>query len=164
MSKDIRIIIAGGRKFNDYDTFKDCMKKWNKHHRFKEDDKITVVCGCADGVDLLGKKYAEEVGWNVELMPANWNLLGKVAGILRNNEMAKFADGGDEKYLIAVWNGKSKGTKNMIDTAIQHNINIHIFSYDDNEENAVVEYIGDIMDKAFDIFNDSILKDKKRYF
>ena len=151
MARDIRIIIAGGRKFNDYDKLKECMEKWKKKNlKIKEDDKVTVVCGCADGADTLGKKYAEEVGWNVELFPANWNILGKSAGILRNKEMAKYAEGGDIGYLVAFWNGKSRGTHNMIDTALQHSLPVTIYSYDDPDRNAINEYIGDI----FGVFND----------
>ena len=150
MARDIRVIIAGGRKFNDYDKLKECMEKWKKAEKIKSDDNVTVVCGCADGADTLGKKYAEEVGWKVELFPANWNILGKSAGILRNKEMAKYAEGGDIGYLVAFWNGKSLGTHNMINTAIQHMIPVTIYSYDDPDGNAVNEYIGDI----FGVFND----------
>lgn len=37
---------------------------------------------------------------------------GNAAGPMRNEEMAKYADG-----LIVFWNGKSSGTKNMIECA-----------------------------------------------
>lgn len=154
MARDIRVIIAGGRKFNDYDKLKECMNKWKKTLRLKEDDKITVVCGCADGADTLGKKYADEIGWESEMFPANWNLLGKVAGILRNKEMAKFASE-KEGYLVAFWNGESRGTKNMIDTAIQHGIPVTIYSYDDEEGNAIREYIGDIWGKFTDALEEA---------
>ena len=38
-----------------------------------------------------------------------WNRYGRKAGILRNRKMAKYADA-----LIAVWDGLSRGTANMI--------------------------------------------------
>ena len=40
----------------------------------------------------------------------DWNKHGKAAGPIRNRQMAEYAD-----CLIAVWDGKSRGTKNMID-------------------------------------------------
>ena len=41
---------------------------------------------------------------------ADWNKHGRAAGPMRNKQMADYAD-----VLIAVWDGQSKGTKNMID-------------------------------------------------
>lgn len=149
MGKDYRIIIAGGRKFNDYDKMVAAIDSWKNEKRFKEDDKVTVVCGCAEGADDLGRRYAQEHNWEVAEFPANWDLLGKAAGILRNKEMAKFASESESKdgMLFAFWNGKSKGTKNMIDTAIQHELPVFIFSYQDpkyNTDEIMREYIGSI--------------------
>lgn len=49
----------------------------------------------------------------------------KKAGPIRNEEMAKYAS---ETYgiLIAFWDGKSRGMKNMIDTAKKHGLEIYI--------------------------------------
>ena len=52
----------------------------------------------------------------------NWQFYGKAAGEKRNIEMAKHANG-----LIAFWDGKSKGTKNMIEIAKKHNLRLWIF-------------------------------------
>jgi membrane-bound inhibitor of C-type lysozyme len=38
--------------------------------------------------------------------------------------MAKYSDG-----LIAFWDGKSKGTKHMIDLAKRHNLKIKVIKY-----------------------------------
>lgn len=82
--------------------------------------KITeVVCGEARGVDQFGKEWGEEKGIKVTSFPADWDRYGKRAGYLRNEEMAKYAD-----VLIAVWDGKSKGTKHMIDLAIEHGLHL----------------------------------------
>lgn len=72
-------------------------------------DITRVICGGAHGVDEIGKTWAN---WNkipVEIFYADWNLYGKAAGPIRNREMAEYADA-----LIAIWDGKSKGTDNMI--------------------------------------------------
>lgn len=150
MGKDFRVIVAGGRKFNNYDVLKKELDTWKKSKKLNEDDKVTIICGCAEGADDLGREYAKEAGFEVKEFPANWTLLGKVAGILRNKEMAKFASESESEdgVLFAFWNGKSKGTKNMIDTAIQYGLDIHIRSYKDPEYNTteiLEEYYGPLV-------------------
>ena len=71
---------------------------------------IEIVCGEALGADSLGKFYAQRKGYNVRSYPADWNKYGKSAGIRRNKQMAEVADA-----LVAFWDGKSRGTKNMIE-------------------------------------------------
>ena len=71
---------------------------------------IIIVSGEATGIDTLGKSFAYENGFHVESFPANWNKYGKRAGFIRNKQMGDYAT-----HLIAFWDGKSRGTKNMID-------------------------------------------------
>jgi len=74
--------------------------------------KITeLVSGTAKGVDKDGEYYARVNNIPVKQFPANWDAFGKKAGYLRNKEMADYADA-----LVAVWDGESRGTKNMIRT------------------------------------------------
>jgi len=73
---------------------------------------IEIVSGHANGADKLGERYAKENNLKLTLFPANWDLNGKSAGYIRNYEMAKYAD-----VLIAFWDGKSKGTMDMISQA-----------------------------------------------
>jgi len=68
-----------------------------------------VVSGRAPGVDRAGEDYALYLGIPVKLYPANWSKHGKSAGYKRNEKMAEYADA-----LIAIWDGKSKGTQHMI--------------------------------------------------
>lgn len=159
MGKDFRVIVAGGRKFDDYDKLTKAIDSWKKEKKISKDDKVTIVCGCAEGADDLGRRYANEHGFEVAEFPANWNLLGKTAGILRNKEMAKYASESETKngYLIAFWNGKSKGTKNMVDTAIQYELPITIFSYQDpkyNTDDIIREYIGSINEEVKEFVTD----------
>lgn len=67
-----------------------------------------VVSGCARGPDLLGEAWAAANGIGVARFPAKWDLHGKAAGAIRNQEMGDFADGG-----IVMWDGHSKGAKHM---------------------------------------------------
>lgn len=74
------------------------------------------LSGGCKGADALGERYAEENGFKIEHFPAEWNKFGKSAGPIRNFQMAKNCD-----YVICFWDGKSKGTKSMINYAKQLN-------------------------------------------
>lgn len=89
-------------------------------------DKIRIISGAARGADQLGEQYAKIVGYEVSRFPADWDGLGKMAGYVRNAEMAKYAIA-DENYgvLIVFWDGKSKGTKHMIDLAEKNGLDVH---------------------------------------
>lgn len=117
----MRVIIAGGRDYNEYWKLKDAVLR--KLSRIP-DDEITIVCGEARGADALGKRLAQEMGWRVDSHPADWGKHGKSAGYKRNEEMAKCADA-----LIAFWDGNSKGTKHMIDLAQKYKLLIQVYSY-----------------------------------
>jgi len=69
----------------------------------------TVISGVAKGADLAGEWWAKSKGIPCERFPAQWNEFGKSAGMIRNQQMADAADA-----LIALWDGKSRGTEAMI--------------------------------------------------
>jgi len=71
-----------------------------------------VVSGTAAGVDKGGELYAEQHDITITRMPADWDHHGRSAGYIRNKEMANHADA-----LIALWDGKSSGTRHMIEIA-----------------------------------------------
>ena len=114
----IRIIIAGGRKFNDYEMLKRIMLKFiiGLHNHIDFHD-IEIISGNANGADKLGERFAKEYNHNLKIMSAQWDLHGKSAGYIRNNEMLVYAKEADHSVLVAFWDSKSKGTKNMIDIA-----------------------------------------------
>ena len=68
------------------------------------------------GADKLGERYALEKGFVIERYPAEWEKYGKAVDPLRNKKMAEISD-----CVICFWDGKSKGTKIMIDYARQFN-------------------------------------------
>ena len=61
---------------------------------------------------MLGERFAKEYDYGLKVFKPNWVMYHKSAGIRRNKEMAEYADA-----LIAFWDGKSNGTKNMIEEA-----------------------------------------------
>ena len=112
----MKVIIAGGRNFNDYENLcQICDKALSKQ------TEIEIVSGTAKGADKLGEKYANENGYPIKQFPADWDKYGKSAGYKRNEEMAKYADA-----LIAFWDGKSKGTKHMIDLAKRYKLKVKV--------------------------------------
>lgn len=70
-----------------------------------------VVSGRARGIDTFGEHWAEDHGIPVTPFEADWTKYGRSAGPIRNQQMAAYAEG-----LLAIWDGQSKGTKNMIET------------------------------------------------
>jgi hypothetical protein len=58
------------------------------------------------------------------LFKADWDKHGKAAGPIRNQQMAQEADG-----LIAFWDGKSRGTKDMIQKALNYGLETHVYRY-----------------------------------
>lgn len=76
-----------------------------------------VISGGAKGPDAIGEEWAIKKGIPVKRFPADWNKWGKSAGIRRNIEMLEYGD-----YLIAFWDGQSKGTKHIIETAPKYNV------------------------------------------
>ena len=116
----MKIIIAGGRDFKSYELLKykcDIILKNVK-------TPIEIVSGKAKGADFLGETYAIEKGYEISYFPAGWEKHGKSAGVIRNEQMANYADA-----LIAFWDGKSRGTKNMIELAKKNNLAVKIIYY-----------------------------------
>lgn len=97
-----RVIVAGSRNINDYDFVVNAIKSFN----VKIDE---LVCGMAKGPDMLAHRWAKENNIKITEFYPDWDKHGKAAGIIRNREMMKYADA-----LLAIWDGKSRGTDNMV--------------------------------------------------
>ena len=127
------MIIAGGRDFDNYELLKKSVNDIIYDlvvNRKCEDGKMEVVSGTARGADSLGEKFAVEDGFDVKRFPADWDAYGKRAGYLRNEQMAKYAvSDGCYGVLIAFWDGKSRGTKHMIDLANKHGLEVNVINY-----------------------------------
>lgn len=131
----MKVIIAGSRRITDYEPVEQAIAE--------SGFKITqVICGCADGVDLLGHlwarnnivpvsfcpawenqhKWARSAALKGEYVEDHFGYLGKGAGLARNASMALRADA-----LIAVrCAGKSNGTDDMITKAQQRGLKVYV--------------------------------------
>ena len=118
---NFKVIIAGTRDFSDYGLLSqkcDAILSTKKM-----DNNIIVVSGTARGADRLGERYARERGYRIERYPADWDRDGNSAGPIRNAKMANNANA-----LIAFWDGQSRGTKNMIDTAREKGLAVRVIN------------------------------------
>jgi len=114
----MKTIIAGSREITDYTVVRDAIEA--------SGFKITTVFnGCARGVDLCGTWWANFNDVPVKDFPADWAMNGKAAGPMRNVQMAESADA-----LVAVWDGESRGTKHMIETAKKHKLKVFVYRTD----------------------------------
>lgn len=115
----MKVIIAGGRYFEDYTELCQYCDKV-----LQNQINIEIVSGGARGADTLGEKYAKERNYRLKLFPAAWSKFGRSAGVIRNAEMAKYAT-----ILIAFWDGKSRGTRSMINLAEKEGLKVYVHYY-----------------------------------
>jgi len=114
----MKVIVAGSRGITNYSIVKGCIQD-----SITDDFVITeIVSGHARGVDRLAEAYAHFYGLPVRVFSADWNLYGKSAGYIRNTEMAKYANA-----LIAIWDGKSRGTRHIINEAKRLGLKVKIY-------------------------------------
>lgn len=115
----MRVIIAGSRTITDRSLLERAIAESGFN--------ITeIVEGAARGVDTMGFDYGWANKIPVRAIPANWKKHGRAAGVRRNIEMAEYADA-----LIAIWDGVSRGTMNMIDEAKKRGLKVFVYSIKD---------------------------------
>jgi len=101
------VIIAGSRSINDLSQVEYAVRDFLK--KYPTFIITRILSGGARGVDRLGVEWAMRNGRDYSVIPADWKKFGRSAGHVRNLEMSKISDA-----LIAVWDGASHGTLDMI--------------------------------------------------
>jgi hypothetical protein len=81
-----------------------------------------IASGMARGVDMAAVEYAHRTGVPLRPFPADWETEGRAAGYNRNVRMAEWAEA-----LVAIWDGKSRGTKHMIDIARKAGLKVFVY-------------------------------------
>src|SRR5579863_5624761 len=104
----MKVVVAGSRSITDYQLVRYVILQSG----FEIDERVS---GGARGGDRFGERFAKESGIKIKQLIPDWSI-GRRAGLIRNEEMAKYADA-----LIAVWDGKSTGTQHMITMAKKYN-------------------------------------------
>lgn len=119
----MKTIIAGTRNASFSQVMEGLSKAQELDSRFNSISQ--VICGGAQGADSHGATWADELAIPVRYFRADWKTHGKAAGPIRNREMAQNAEA-----LIAIWDGTSKGTHNMIKESKRAGLLIFVYRTD----------------------------------
>lgn len=101
-----RVIVCGGRDFNDYARVCEVLDRLHASRPF-----AVLRHGAARGADSLAGRWARERGVPEEQVPANWTRDRKAAGPIRNQQMLDM--GAD---LVVAFPG-GRGTEDMVKRA-----------------------------------------------
>ncbi|QQE12609.1 DUF2493 domain-containing protein [Planctomycetota bacterium] len=116
VSSGLKCIIAGSHNLFDVQYVNDAMEDCPFADEIGE-----VVSGGAIGIDRAGEEWARLMGLPIRVFPLNWQKHGRAAGPVRNLKMAEYAD-----VLVAIWDGESKETRNMIKNAEKLGLIVHL--------------------------------------
>lgn len=103
MGETKRILVCGGRDFNDEDIVFAALES------HVDRMQSTVIQGHAPGADRLAREWCGRNGVHLESYPADWAAHGKAAGPIRNQRMI---DEGKPTKVIAFPGGR--GTADMV--------------------------------------------------
>ncbi|MDE7261003.1 MAG: DUF2493 domain-containing protein [Oscillospiraceae bacterium] len=84
-----------------------------------------IISGGARGVDASAREYARKCGLKLTEYLPEYSRYGRAAPLKRNITIIESAD-----LVLAFWDGRSRGTKYVIDNCTKRNIpvKIHILS------------------------------------
>ena len=119
----MKIAIIGSRDLKDewvLPKLNFLMEYYYKYYKYKEIKELLIISGGARGVDKCVESYCTSWKLPIKIIrpinPAN-----KLDYLFRNIEIITMAD-----KIVALWDGKSKGTKFVIDYAKARNKDIEI--------------------------------------
>lgn len=110
----MKVAIIGSRSVTDYSVVLKAIEE-------SSFEVTEVVSGGAKGVDTLAEKYAGESGLPTKVFLPDYTKHGKVAPHVRNSEILSYAD-----KVIAIWDGKSRGTGSVIEKARKKGLDVWI--------------------------------------
>lgn len=104
----MRVLVCGGRDYGNYDYLKTFLSAL----QVVEAPFSCIIHGAARGADTMAGTYARRHNIPLEECPANWEVHGKSAGIIRNKQML---DEGKPDLVVAFPGGS--GTAHMVKIA-----------------------------------------------
>lgn len=123
----MKVIVAGSRTLPGSSLNRADM--WGYLSELKVDLPFDeVVSGGAKGVDTFGEVWAGDWDVPVKRFPANWAKHGRAAGVMRNAQMAEYADA-----CVVFWDGKSPGSADMIMRAVRSRLKLFVYTLDSAE-------------------------------
>ena len=114
----MKLIIAGGRDFT-IDKISTDGYVWIYELLHKLNVKEIISGGCR-GADKIGECLASELILKTKIFNAEWDKYGKAAGVIRNAQMAKYADG------VLLFPG-GRGTVSMEHEALLNTLNVYYY-------------------------------------
>lgn len=90
--------------------------------KYLPEGTIEIISGGAKGVDTSAKAYALSHGIKLTEFLPEYDKYGRGAPRKRNISIIEYAD-----IVLAFWDGKSRGTKHVIDNCKKRNIPVCIF-------------------------------------
>jgi predicted Rossmann fold nucleotide-binding protein DprA/Smf involved in DNA uptake len=122
----MKIAVVGSRSLDNYQLVKSILEQYT----FSQ-----IVSGGAKGIDTLAEQYSDELGLiePLVILP-DWKQYNRGAGAVRNREIVDTAD-----FVVAIWDGKSKGTQISINHAKKTHKPIFAWLINDSQEPKLME-------------------------
>ena len=126
----MRVLVCGSRGWTDRQAVEDALCALLP----SQGEKTTVVLihGAARGADQVAADVARslnttmrEADFAIHAFPADWKKYGRYAGFVRNQQML---DEGKPDLVLAFWDGKSRGTADMINRTRRAGVPVRIIS------------------------------------
>ena len=90
--------------------------------RYIPSEITLLISGGAKGIDTLAERWADENNVPKMIFKPDYQKYGKFAPLIRNEKIVNGAD-----VIIAIWDGKSHGTKYTIDYSHEQKKKVKIF-------------------------------------
>ena len=111
----MKVAIVGSRHFSEPDRVSDYVNALPR--------TASIITGSASGVDAAATKAARAKGIAVQVIPASFDEVADAAkSAARNQRLIDACD-----VLVAFWDGRSKGTRNTVDRALESGKEVHVF-------------------------------------
>ncbi len=92
-------------------------------------DVTEIISGGAKGVDTIARNYALQNNIKLTEFLPDYDKYDKKAPLIRNITIIENAD-----KVLAFWDGKSRGTKFVIDNCHKRDIPVFVFTVNENGE------------------------------
>ena len=90
--------------------------------KYLPENTTEIISGGAKGVDTSARNFAPAHGIKLTEFLPEYDKYGRGAPLKRNITIIEYAD-----VVLAFWDGKSRGTKFVIDNCKNRNVHIKIF-------------------------------------
>lgn len=133
-----RVLICGGRDFNDFGLVEQEVLKLVKPH---EDKDIVFISGGAKGADSMARLLVQKYESKLEEYLADWkdltvepcivkkNKYGSYNALAGHNRNTRMLLEGSPDVVLAFWDGRSHGTADMIKKVRDAKVPLIIVNY-----------------------------------